>query len=77
MAIRQQIDVRGYEAATQRAGHPSESPVELYLQWITVQAQIGGLGGATDKQEAREGVAWAWGARPAHLLYMLPSAYAS
>ena len=54
-----------------------DSPVELYLQWITVQAQIGGLGGATDKQEAREGVAWAWGAQPAHLLYMLPSAYAS
>ena len=49
-------------------------PIELYLQWITLGAQIGGLRSATDKQEARAGVAWAWGARPAYLLYMLPSA---
>ena len=49
-------------------------PVELYLLWITLGAQIGGLRGATDKQEARAGAAWAWGARPAYLLYMLPSA---
>ena len=54
-----------------------KSPVELYLQWITLGAQIGGLRSTTDKQEARAGAAWAWEARPAHLLYRLPSAYAS
>ncbi len=55
----------------------SKSPVELFLQWITVQAHISGLRSAMDKQEARAGAAWAWEARPAHLLYRLPSAYAS
>ena len=55
----------------------SKTTIELYLQLITVQAHISGLRSATDKQEARAGAAWAWEARPAHLLYRLPSACAS
>ena len=55
----------------------SKTTIELYLQLITVQAHISGLRSAMDKQEARAGAAWAWEARPAHLLYRLPSACAS
>ena len=48
---------------------------EIYLLKITVQAQISGLRCCAAEQEGRARVEGAWGARPAHILYMLASAY--